>query len=388
MTFHPVMTVQEVLDRALEPARDVAHLSLDVQAVPAGGPPSGGPPGAALAAVDHLRRAERGAALQRVAEAVAGHLAAHALRAATRPRGGGAGRAHRHPSSPPTVEYRLTERGHGSVRSSMRCAPTREPASRARLVLGHASRIAPGAPRSTPAAGTAPGRLAGRPATSERRRRAGRRQSRDLLFLFSRIANSEAADDAAERDERCGDREPEVEAVQRRLFGGGRTACACNGGTPCTRASERQLLRRADRFARGRPVGCPPDGCRSTSVNDAAIAAPTAAVPSSPATRAIALLTPDAIPPSFRAGEHGRRQRRDGHRQTEREDQQRRQDFGEVFGLQPGQLEQRQPGGAISGPTPMKKRGPKRSASAPKRRESRNITSVTGSVARPLFSGV
>ena len=27
MKFHPVMTVQEVLDRALEPARDVAHLS-------------------------------------------------------------------------------------------------------------------------------------------------------------------------------------------------------------------------------------------------------------------------------------------------------------------------------------------------------------------------
>ena len=29
MTFHPVMTVQEVLDRALEPARDVAHVSVD-----------------------------------------------------------------------------------------------------------------------------------------------------------------------------------------------------------------------------------------------------------------------------------------------------------------------------------------------------------------------
>ena len=26
MTFHPVMTVQEVLDRALEPARDVAQV--------------------------------------------------------------------------------------------------------------------------------------------------------------------------------------------------------------------------------------------------------------------------------------------------------------------------------------------------------------------------
>jgi hypothetical protein len=25
MTFHPVMTVQEVLDRALEPVRDAAH---------------------------------------------------------------------------------------------------------------------------------------------------------------------------------------------------------------------------------------------------------------------------------------------------------------------------------------------------------------------------
>ena len=27
MTFHPVMTVEEVLDRALEPAIDVAHAS-------------------------------------------------------------------------------------------------------------------------------------------------------------------------------------------------------------------------------------------------------------------------------------------------------------------------------------------------------------------------
>ncbi len=33
MTFHPVMTVEEVLDRALEPARDVAHV-VDVQPVP------------------------------------------------------------------------------------------------------------------------------------------------------------------------------------------------------------------------------------------------------------------------------------------------------------------------------------------------------------------
>ena len=34
MTFHPVMTVQEVLDRALEPARDVAHVLVDVSPSP------------------------------------------------------------------------------------------------------------------------------------------------------------------------------------------------------------------------------------------------------------------------------------------------------------------------------------------------------------------
>ena len=27
LTFHPAITVQEVLDRALEPARDVAHVA-------------------------------------------------------------------------------------------------------------------------------------------------------------------------------------------------------------------------------------------------------------------------------------------------------------------------------------------------------------------------
>ena len=43
------------------------------------------------------------------------------------------------------------------------------------------------------------------------------------------------------------------------------------------------------------------------------------------------------------------------------------------------------PPAAISGPAPMKTRGPWRSASAPKRRESANITIVTGSVVSPLF---
>ncbi len=46
------------------------------------------------------------------------------------------------------------------------------------------------------------------------------------------------------------------------------------------------------------------------------------------------------------------------------------------------------PAAATSGPAPMKKRGPKRSASAPKRRESANMMTVVGSVASPLLSAV
>ena len=94
MTFHPVMTVQEVLDRALEPARDVAR-SRRCRARPRGGPRDRGPPRAALAAVDHLRRADRRAALQRVRRGRLRDLAADALRAPARPRGRRPGRSAR-----------------------------------------------------------------------------------------------------------------------------------------------------------------------------------------------------------------------------------------------------------------------------------------------------
>src|SRR6202012_1225952 len=63
MTFHPVMTVQEVLDRALEPARDVAPLS-EMRAGAARGQGDSLPARAALAALDPVRGAERRAALQ------------------------------------------------------------------------------------------------------------------------------------------------------------------------------------------------------------------------------------------------------------------------------------------------------------------------------------
>ena len=108
MSFHPVMSIQEVLDRALEPVPSVTRApekakvtkmasrsSRRCAPVPTGGPRDGGPPRAALAALDHLRGFERRIALQRVRGGDLRHLAADALRAAARPGGGGADRAHR-----------------------------------------------------------------------------------------------------------------------------------------------------------------------------------------------------------------------------------------------------------------------------------------------------
>ena len=124
MAFHPVMTVQEVLDRALEPARvdsgrkaagrcyyagrllggsrDVLASSHHppLSARSSRGPRNREPAGAALAAVDHLRRAHRRAALQRVRRGRRGDFPAHALRAPARPGGRGTGRADRHPLQP------------------------------------------------------------------------------------------------------------------------------------------------------------------------------------------------------------------------------------------------------------------------------------------------
>ena len=82
MSFHPVMSIDEVLELALEPA-PAGRAGLLSAAEPArkstmathptqmpagadGGPPGGGPPGAPLAAVDHLRRPDRRDALQRI----------------------------------------------------------------------------------------------------------------------------------------------------------------------------------------------------------------------------------------------------------------------------------------------------------------------------------
>ena len=46
------------------------------------------------------------------------------------------------------------------------------------------------------------------------------------------------------------------------------------------------------------------------------------------------------------------------------------------------------PAAATSGPTPMKKRGPYRSARAPKREDRVNMTSVTGTEAVPAATAL
>ena len=66
MTFHPVMTVQEVLDTRTGAGTRCRAPSRRCEPVPAGGPGDGLPARAALAALDPLCRAQRGAALQRV----------------------------------------------------------------------------------------------------------------------------------------------------------------------------------------------------------------------------------------------------------------------------------------------------------------------------------
>ena len=128
MTFHPVMTVQEVLDRALEPARDVAH-ARRCEPVPV----------EVRETADLLERrwqlsiiyaALTGALrFNEFADAVAGispRMLAERLRDLE-----AAGLVERTviPSSPPTVEYRLTARGRrlGPIIDAMR-EYSREPA--------------------------------------------------------------------------------------------------------------------------------------------------------------------------------------------------------------------------------------------------------------------
>ena len=115
MTFHPVMTVQEVLDRALEPARDVAHRLVDASPSPrrsAGRRTSSSGAGSFRSSTP--RSPARCASTSSPTRSPASPRGCSPSACATsRP----PGLIERTviPSSPPTVEYRLTARGRGSA---------------------------------------------------------------------------------------------------------------------------------------------------------------------------------------------------------------------------------------------------------------------------------
>src|SRR4051794_10381900 len=87
MSFHPGVTLGEVLALALEPPP--AHALAEGRADPRGGPPRGGPPRAALDRLDHLGLAQRGRSLRGVRAVAGADPAGDACHTARRARGRG-----------------------------------------------------------------------------------------------------------------------------------------------------------------------------------------------------------------------------------------------------------------------------------------------------------
>ncbi len=77
-----------------------------------------------------------------------------------------------------------------------------------------------------------------------------------------------------------------------------RTEACTSSGTPCTDATASGCFSASATAlaTAGRASAAAPTSFSSFELNDAATTAPTAAIATSPATRAIALLTPEAIP--------------------------------------------------------------------------------------------
>ena len=128
------------------------------------------------------------------------------------------------------------------------------------------------------------------------------------------------------------------------------SSTAAATSAPVRPGSTRARISRRASSTAARPAGgsaTRASGLSRDAENWAATTAPTAATASSPAMRAIALLTPEAIPALrlVRVGEHGRRERRDGGREAEREHEQRRQQVRDVVDVGVEPLHQDQAGG-------------------------------------------
>ena len=201
------------------------------------------------------------------------------------------------PSSPPSVEYRLTERGRAARadhRSDARLRP------RARASGGLTGATGPAWPRLLRARQPRPARL-----RRDDPHQLPARAIRGPYLLAGGPCSAEGLRTRRSpiappnRDQRRGHGHPEMEGVHRGLFGGARTATA--PGPPATReigtdpaeavgCGERGSFPEA---ARPTPLG---RLHRATELKRPATSAPSPAVPSSPATRATALLTPEAMP--------------------------------------------------------------------------------------------
>ena len=116
LAFHPVMSLDEVLGVALEPAASSARTSRHdalprVQPRPRGGPPRGGPPRGALDGLDPVGLVRGREPVQRAQAGGRRDPAAHARAAPRRARVRRPARATVIDARPPRVEYRLTDDG-------------------------------------------------------------------------------------------------------------------------------------------------------------------------------------------------------------------------------------------------------------------------------------
>ena len=129
-------------------------------------------------------------------------------------------------------------------------------------------------------------------------------------------------------------------------------------------------------------------GAKVSPLRALATRSPMSETPTSPATRATALLIADAMPGVVRVsvGEDCRSERSDGEREAKREQKQRRQEVCDVRRVHSDPQEQEDAGRRDQRPCAHEEARPVRSASAPNRRDNANITRVTGRVARPLRS--
>ena len=136
MTFHPVMSIDEVLELALEPAAQPPMSRCRLPPGPRGGPPRGGPPRAALDRLDPLRLVRRRIALQRVQAGGRGIPPRTLAQRLVELEAAGVLERRVVDARPPRVEYTLTPYGAPPSGRGRRTRPLRQSGSDPGLTSG------------------------------------------------------------------------------------------------------------------------------------------------------------------------------------------------------------------------------------------------------------